>query len=203
MTGRSLHEECGVFGAFGVDNAYDVVLEGLFALQHRGQEGCGIAFMGPEGKPVVDKGAGLVSEVFSKTRPRTRPGRSAIGHVRYGTSGGRELDNVQPFVFHSCDTFQAAFAQSLPDIEILFEQILVYFLFVYVCGAVYDDSLISKVRMAVLATESISLLSMAAFFANGQSLSHETILRITVHFCRELEHSDENLDLVESYLDAD
>ena len=107
MTGRSLHEECGVFGAFGVDNAYDVVLEGLFALQHRGQEGCGIAFMGPEGKPVVDKGAGLVSEVFSKTRPRTRPGRSAIGHVRYGTSGGRELDNVQPFVFHSCDTSYA------------------------------------------------------------------------------------------------
>ncbi len=105
--------------------------------------------------------------------------------------------------FHSCNTFQEAFAQSLPDIEILFEQILVYFLFVYVCGAVYDDSLISKVRMAVLATESIFLLSMAAFFANGQSLSHETILRITVHFCRELEHSDENLDLVESYLDAD
>ncbi len=103
MTDRSLHEECGVFGVFGVDNAYDVVLEGLSALQHRGQEGCGIAFVDQQGKLKVDKGAGLVSHVFSEVKPGTHRGSMAIGHVRYGTSGGRELDNVQPFVFHAGD----------------------------------------------------------------------------------------------------
>ena len=107
MTDRSLHEECGVFGAFGVDSAYDVVLEGLSALQHRGQEGCGIALLDRQGRLRVDKGAGLVSRVFSGVEPGTHPGQTAIGHVRYGTSGGRELDNVQPFVFHSRDTAYA------------------------------------------------------------------------------------------------
>ena len=100
MDFRSLHEECGVFGAIGVENAYDVVMTGLATLQHRGQEGCGIAYTDGKGEIHVDKGPGLVFRVFSSVIPESHPGRSAIGHVRYGTAGGREADNIQPFAFH-------------------------------------------------------------------------------------------------------
>ncbi|MBQ9193853.1 MAG: amidophosphoribosyltransferase [Bacteroidales bacterium] len=99
MPERTLHEECGVFGAIGVDNAYDVVMTGLAALQHRGQEGCGIAYADAQGELCVDKGPGLVFRVFAQVTPGSHPGRCAIGHVRYGTSGGREADNIQPFAF--------------------------------------------------------------------------------------------------------
>ena len=100
MNGRSLREECGVFGVFGADKAAANVLVGLSALQHRGQEGCGVATLEGTGRIAVRKGLGLVSQVFPRDAYRDHPGQYAIGHVRYGTSGGGELDNVQPFVFH-------------------------------------------------------------------------------------------------------
>jgi amidophosphoribosyltransferase len=100
MNGQPLREECGVFGVFGADKAGANVLAGLSALQHRGQEGCGVATLEPTGRIAVQKGLGLVSQNFPIGSFRDHPGRSAIGHVRYGTSGGGELDNVQPFVFH-------------------------------------------------------------------------------------------------------
>ena len=96
---RTLREECGVFGAFGIDRAAAATLVGLGTLQHRGQEGCGIATLEKEGRIAVRKGLGLVSQVFPKDAYNSHAGRFAIGHVRYGTSGGGELDNVQPFVF--------------------------------------------------------------------------------------------------------
>ena len=100
MNGRSLREECGVFGVFGADQAAAKVLVGLSALQHRGQEGCGVATLEDTGRIAVRKGLGLVSQVFPRDAFLDHTGRFAIGHVRYGTSGGGELDNVQPFVFH-------------------------------------------------------------------------------------------------------
>ncbi len=100
MEGRPLREECGVFGVFGADQAAANVLVGLSALQHRGQEGCGVASLENSGRIAVRKGLGLVSRVFPRDAYRDHTGRFAIGHVRYGTSGGGELDNVQPFVFH-------------------------------------------------------------------------------------------------------
>lgn len=100
MIGQPLREECGVFGVFGADQAAANVLVGLSALQHRGQEGCGVATREETGRIAVRKGLGLVSHVFPRDAYRDHAGRFAIGHVRYGTSGGGELDNVQPFVFH-------------------------------------------------------------------------------------------------------
>ena len=100
MLWQPLREECGVFGVFGADKAAANVLAGLSALQHRGQEGCGVATLEETGRIAVRKGLGLVSHVFPVGSYREHPGRFAIGHVRYGTSGGGELDNVQPFVFH-------------------------------------------------------------------------------------------------------
>ena len=96
---QPLHEECGVFGVFGADKAAANVLAGLSALQHRGQEGCGVATVETLGRMAVRKGLGLVSHVFPRDSYRDHGGRHAIGHVRYGTSGGGELDNVQPFLF--------------------------------------------------------------------------------------------------------
>ena len=100
MHGQPLHEECGVFGVFGAGKAAANVLAGLSALQHRGQEGCGVATLEETGRIAVRKGLGLVSHIFPIGSYQDHPGRFAIGHVRYGTSGGGELDNVQPFVFH-------------------------------------------------------------------------------------------------------
>ena len=100
MEGRPLREECGVFGVYGAGKAAANVLVGLSALQHRGQEGCGVAMLEDSGRIGVRKGLGLVSQVFPRDAYREHAGRFAIGHVRYGTSGGGELDNVQPFVFH-------------------------------------------------------------------------------------------------------
>ncbi len=91
-----LKEECGIFGAWGCDKAAEMVYLGLFSLQHRGQESAGI--VSNKGKKFFSvKGAGLVSEVFSPSNLRTLKGNSAIGHVRYSTTGRTKPENIQPF----------------------------------------------------------------------------------------------------------
>lgn len=97
---RGLHEECGVFGVFGVENAKDITYYALHALQHRGQEGAGIVSVDDNGKLHRVKGLGLVTEVFNNTNLQTLPGAMSIGHVRYATAGGGGIENVQPFLFH-------------------------------------------------------------------------------------------------------
>ncbi|MDH7497505.1 MAG: amidophosphoribosyltransferase [Syntrophomonadaceae bacterium] len=72
---------------------------GLFALQHRGQESAGIAAVDENGEALVHKAMGLVSEVFSPAVIEGLPGRIAVGHVRYSTTGGSRLLNAQPLVF--------------------------------------------------------------------------------------------------------
>jgi amidophosphoribosyltransferase len=96
----SIHEECGVFGIYGVPDAANLVYYGLHALQHRGQEGCGIVARGDDGVLRRVKGQGLVTEVFNEQKIASLPGDMAIGHVRYSTTGGNSSENVQPFLFH-------------------------------------------------------------------------------------------------------
>ncbi len=98
--GREINEECGVFGIYGVPDAANLVYYGLHALQHRGQEGCGIVARGDDGVLRRIKGQGLVAEVFDEGKIASLPGDMAIGHVRYSTSGGNCSENVQPFLFH-------------------------------------------------------------------------------------------------------
>ena len=95
-----IHEECGVFGIYGIENAANLVYYGLHALQHRGQEGCGIVSRDDEGNLKRIKGEGLVTEIFNEGNLSTLKGSMAIGHVRYSTTGGGGIDNVQPFLFH-------------------------------------------------------------------------------------------------------
>ncbi len=96
---RELHEECGVFAAYGVENAALVTYFGLHSLQHRGQEGCGIVTSDNNTLRRL-KGIGLVSEVFNDNNLKTLTGNMAIGHVRYSTAGGGGIENVQPFLFN-------------------------------------------------------------------------------------------------------
>ncbi len=93
-----MSEECGVFGVINVENASEVMYYGLHALQHRGQEGCGILTTDHQEFFSI-KGEGLVTEMFNEASLSTLKGDTAIGHVRYSTCGGTGLENVQPFLF--------------------------------------------------------------------------------------------------------
>ena len=94
----SIHEECGVFGVISAEPAdvASVVYYGLYALQHRGQESCGIV-VNDDGLFSSHKDLGLVSEVFhSEVLSGFPKGTMAVGHVRYGTTGGTNRTNCQP-----------------------------------------------------------------------------------------------------------
>lgn len=96
---EGLHEECGVFGIYGdgtLDPAY-AAYNGLLALQHRGQESCGIA-VNDRGVISYHKDMGLVTEVFSGGVLDDMQGQMAVGHVRYSTAGGSVRENSQPLV---------------------------------------------------------------------------------------------------------
>lgn len=102
MTG--LGEECGVFGAYDMDggNVAPSVYYGLFALQHRGQESCGIAVTDTYGqrKVLSKKGLGLVNDVFDEESLTDLKGNLGVGHVRYSTAGGTRVENAQPLVIN-------------------------------------------------------------------------------------------------------
>lgn len=94
----SIHEECGVFGVIATEptNVAGITYYGLYALQHRGQESCGIV-VNDDGVFVSHKDLGLVSEVFTGDILSHLPqGTMAVGHVRYGTTGGSNRNNCQP-----------------------------------------------------------------------------------------------------------
>ena len=92
-----INEECGVFGISNNKDASTLTALGLHALQHRGQEGCGIVSY--DGKKYhSEKRFGLVGDNFNKEKVlRNLPGNYAIGHNRYSTTGGTTLRNIQPF----------------------------------------------------------------------------------------------------------
>ncbi len=94
---NKLNEECGCFGIFQVQDAASLTYFGLHALQHRGQEACGIA--SSNGKNVTCyKGKGLISDVFNNSIIKELSGKLSVGHVRYATHGSNEIENVQPIM---------------------------------------------------------------------------------------------------------
>ena len=90
-------EHCGVFGIYGHPEAARLTYFGLYALQHRGQESCGIV-TGDDQRVRMHRGLGLVPEVFHPDVLDQLPGHLGIGHVRYSTTGSTMLINAQPFV---------------------------------------------------------------------------------------------------------
>ena len=102
---EGLHEECGVFGMYDLSggNVASTIYYGLFALQHRGQESCGIAVSetdGPKGKVTTHKDMGLVNEVFTGKTLEQMKGDIGVGHVRYSTAGASTRENAQPLVLN-------------------------------------------------------------------------------------------------------
>jgi amidophosphoribosyltransferase len=92
-------EACGVFGIYDHSEGATLTYFGLYALQHRGQESAGIAVA--KNNSIIDhRGMGLVPDVFDMTHLEQLEGGSAIGHVRYSTTGSSILANAQPFVVH-------------------------------------------------------------------------------------------------------
>ncbi len=89
-------DECGVFGIFGHPEAANLAYLGLYALQHRGQESAGI--VSSDGQALHSHRAmGLVADIFDEKVIQNLPGRAAIGHVRYSTTGSSTIRNAQPF----------------------------------------------------------------------------------------------------------
>ncbi|MDO5292680.1 MAG: amidophosphoribosyltransferase [bacterium] len=100
-----LHEECGVFGVYDFDgnDVASSIYYGLFSLQHRGQESCGIAVSdttGPKGRVRSCKGMGLVNEVYTPESLESLHGDIGVGHVRYSTAGASVEANIQPLVLN-------------------------------------------------------------------------------------------------------
>jgi amidophosphoribosyltransferase len=100
-----IHEECGVLGVYDLDgnDVLSTLYYGLFALQHRGQESCGIAVSdtnGPKGKVLSCKGMGLISEVCTDESLENLKGNIGVGHVRYSGAGENSIHNTQPLVLN-------------------------------------------------------------------------------------------------------
>ncbi|MBC2005248.1 amidophosphoribosyltransferase [Listeria booriae] len=96
---KGLNEECGIFGIWNHPSAAQITYYGLHSLQHRGQEGAGI--VSTDGVTLKGhRNLGLLADVFKHGELDDLVGKSAIGHVRYATAGGKSLSNVQPFLFH-------------------------------------------------------------------------------------------------------
>ena len=99
-----LGEECGVFGAYDMDGqgVASSIYYGLFALQHRGQESCGIAVTDTYGqrKVLSRKGLGHVDDVFNEETLHELKGNLGVGHVRYSMAGGTRVENAQPLVIN-------------------------------------------------------------------------------------------------------
>ena len=102
---EKLHEECGVFGIYDVagNDVASSIYYGLFALQHRGQQSCGIAVSDTNGakKNICSvKNMGLVNDVFTTESLEGLHGNIGVGHVRYSTAGENTVENTQPLVLH-------------------------------------------------------------------------------------------------------
>ncbi|HEX5706005.1 MAG TPA: amidophosphoribosyltransferase [Pyrinomonadaceae bacterium] len=100
------HDECGVFGIYGHPEASRLTYLGLYQLQHRGQESCGI--VSSDGRQLrSERAMGLVSEVFDEATLNRLPGHAAIGHTRYSTAGEVSIREAQPFLV-ACQHGQVA-----------------------------------------------------------------------------------------------
>ncbi len=93
-----LRDECGVVAVSGVRNAANLAFRGLYALQHRGQESCGVVSIDDAGHTHAHKAMGLVADTFDDEVLAGLPGSTALGHTRYSTAGSSSLRNAQPTV---------------------------------------------------------------------------------------------------------
>lgn len=163
---EELHEECGVFGMYDFDGAdvASTIYYGLFALQHRGQESCGIAVSdteGPKGKVSAHKGMGLCNEVFTPEIVESLHGNIGVGHVRYSTAGSSTRENAQPLVLNYVKgTLAMAHNGNLVNAPELRKE-LEY------DGAIFQTTIDSEVIAYHIARERVKTPSVEAAVANA------------------------------------
>ncbi len=97
---REIKEHCGLFGVYNNEDASFLTFLGLYSLQHRGEESCGIVTFDGSGFHHY-RGMGLVGEVFTEDKVKELKGYQAIGHVRYSTTGSTAVRNIQPLFANS------------------------------------------------------------------------------------------------------
>ena len=165
-TSDGIHEECGVFGIydFGGGEVASTIYYGLFALQHRGQESCGIAVSdteGPKGKVNAYKGMGLCNEVFTPEILEGLHGNIGVGHVRYSTAGSSTRENAQPLVLNYVKgTLGLAHNGNLTNAPALRRE-LEY------TGAIFQTTIDSEVLAYHIARERIKTASVEEAVANA------------------------------------
>ncbi|QEM68572.1 amidophosphoribosyltransferase [Geobacter sp. FeAm09] len=139
------HEECGVFGVYNHPEASNLTYLGLYALQHRGQESCGI--VSSDGTTLhAHKRMGLVADVFGNQEIfKKLPGRSAIGHVRYSTAGASVEKNVQPImVDYSRGSIAVAHNGNLVNAQLLKAELEAY-------GSIFQTTMDTEIIIHLLA----------------------------------------------------
>lgn len=159
------HEECGVFGMYDLDgnDVASTIYYGLFALQHRGQESCGIAVSDTNGPRKVDllKGMGLVHEVFNQDNISKLKGNIGVGHCRYSTAGDSIPSNAQPLVLNYVKgTLMMAHNGNLINANELREE-LAY------TGAIFQTTIDSEVIAYHIARERIKVKTAEQAVANA------------------------------------
>jgi amidophosphoribosyltransferase len=140
-------EACGVFGIHGHPEAAKLVYLGLYALQHRGQESCGITTVG-NGRLNSHRSMGLVADSFGEKEFAHLAGDAAIGHVRYSTAGGSSIKNAQPItVEYSRGGLAVAHNGNLTNAELLRSELEAY-------GSIFSTTADSEVIVHLIARSS-------------------------------------------------
>lgn len=140
-------ESCGVMGVYGHPEAAKMVYLGLYALQHRGQESCGITSSDSESLHAI-KRMGLVADAFGADELAKLPGALAVGHVRYSTAGGTSLRNAQPItVEYARGGLAVAHNGNLTNAEILRSELEAY-------GSIFSTTADSEVIVHLIARSS-------------------------------------------------
>ena len=145
-------EECGIFGIFNHPEASNLTYLGLYALQHRGQESCGIVSSDGMGLH-SHKNMGLVADVFGNQDIfKSLPGRGAIGHVRYSTTGSSVLKNVQPImVDYSRGSIAVAHNGNIVNAQIIKDELEAW-------GSIFQTTMDTEIIVHLLATAKASSL---------------------------------------------
>src|SRR3972149_7558220 len=137
-------EECGVFGIINHPEASHLTYLGLYALQHRGQEGAGIVSSNGS-RFYLEKGMGLVTDLFKEDQLRRLPGDMAIGHNRYSTTGESHVKNVQPLLIsYALGNLALGHNGNLVNAQLLRSELEAY-------GAIFQSTTDSEVIIHLIA----------------------------------------------------
>lgn len=182
ISSKALKEECGVFGVYNKDGGMDAaqtIYYGLYALQHRGQESCGIA-VNDDGTIIHHKDLGTVPDVFNQTMLNHLKGTMGVGHARYSTCGENLRENAQPLVSkYKKGTLTVAHNGNIVNAHELREQF-------ENAGAIFQTTSDSEVIAYIIAQERINCHSIEEAVARTM----KRLRRVVLPCCHEPEKAD-------------